>query len=105
MDGRMDGWMVMYPGNVPQSSGSWDTSLGDLVLALPYIQQQCKEENNSLDERMPILLCRGLCHPLGYTQTTRHNWQLMVKRESSLLQCYKNAFGTCLQTLTICEEY
>ena len=47
---------VMYPGNVPQSSGPWDTSLGDLVLALPYIQQQCKEENTTLDERVPVRL-------------------------------------------------
>eukprot|EP01052_Picozoa_sp_SAG31_P008076 SAG31_NODE_399_length_16247_cov_19.137540_4_plen_253_part_00 len=39
--------------------------LGDLVLGIPYITRQA--ENGNMRGRLPVLICHGIAHLLGYT--------------------------------------
>jgi rRNA maturation RNase YbeY len=49
---------VVIPGVIPNSE-PWDISLGDIVLAMPFIHQQCREEDTNVDERLPVCSSRS----------------------------------------------
>eukprot|EP00118_Oscarella_pearsei_P009566 m.55577 g.55577 ORF g.55577 m.55577 type:complete len:161 (+) comp34491_c0_seq6:244-726(+) len=79
-------------------------ALGDIFLAIPFIQEQSELEGSSLEERLPVILSHGLCHLAGHDHTTTELLEKMIKEENKLLCCYNNASGTALTSLTELDE-
>lgn len=60
--------------------------LGDLILALPYIQRQAGAENHALDDELLLAILHGTLHLLGYDHDTAENQAEMWKVQSEALQ-------------------
>ncbi|ORX68022.1 zincin [Linderina pennispora] len=51
--------------DLPRTGKEDDMNLGDMFLAMPYILKDCRQHNDALGERLPILFTHGICHLLG----------------------------------------
>lgn len=63
-----------------------DKNLGDLVISAEYVQRVAHELNQTMDERMRILLVHGICHLLGYDHELDEDYKVMHKKEQSILK-------------------
>jgi rRNA maturation RNase YbeY len=91
---------ITTPGMLPTPLCKEDCNLGDIIIGLPYVNEQCINDNTPLHHHLPILLTHGLCHLLGYTHYTPAGMQQMYNKENSMLRCFNNAFGLSLKPLT-----
>ena len=66
-----------------------DASLGDLILAPEYIQEDAKRLKTTFEKRMQRLLVHGICHLLGYDHIEDADYKIMYKKEMALLQKLK----------------
>jgi probable rRNA maturation factor len=60
--------------------------LGDLVLALPYIQRQAKAENHEVDDELILAVVHGTLHLLGYDHDTPDNQAAMWRVQADALE-------------------
>lgn len=60
--------------------------LGDLILALPYIQRQAEVENHLVSDELILAVIHGTLHLLGYDHDTVENQTAMWKMQSNALQ-------------------
>ena len=60
--------------------------LGDLVLALPYIQRQAQAEQHALDDELVLAVVHGTLHLLGYDHDTASNQAEMWAVQSEALR-------------------
>ena len=60
--------------------------LGDLVLALPYIQRQAKAENHEVDDELILAVVHGTLHLLGYDHDTLENQAAMWRVQATALE-------------------
>lgn len=119
----------MVPGELPHVERECDYNLGDVVLGMPEIKEEC--EGARLEHQLPVIVTHGLCHLLGYKHNTLPQRQLvtgtsvthnvlhmrlslslslsptlhqMYRREAAVLTAYNNAFGTRLHPLTTAHQ-
>jgi probable rRNA maturation factor len=59
--------------------------LGDLVLAIPYIQRQAQAEQHALDDELVLAVVHGTLHLLGYDHDTVSNQAEMWAIQSEAL--------------------
>ncbi len=62
-----------------------DPYLGDLVLALPYIQRQSQAERHNLDDELVLAVVHGTLHLLGYDHDTASHQAEMWALQSEAL--------------------
>ncbi|KAJ1944733.1 hypothetical protein EC988_005914, partial [Linderina pennispora] len=74
--------------DLPRTGKEDDMNLGDMFLAMPYILKDCRQHNDALGERLPVLFTHGICHLLGYDHELDHDYMQMSKREQEILQKY-----------------
>ncbi|KAF0686491.1 Aste57867_21678 [Aphanomyces stellatus] len=81
-------YKVEVPGVLPAVRSESARYLGDMFLSVPYIEAYCRDNETTLDERMPILVGHGLCHLMGYDHETDEDFATMSEREDALLADY-----------------
>ncbi|MBN1566164.1 MAG: rRNA maturation RNase YbeY [Anaerolineae bacterium] len=59
--------------------------LGDLILALPYIQQQAAAEQHTLSDELTLACIHGTLHLLGYDHDSAENQAAMWAIQAELL--------------------
>ena len=74
----------LTPGQRIHVTEEEDKNLGDLILSIEYIDKH--KLNQSLEERLTVLLIHGICHLLGYDHETDHDWRSMRAKEAYLLK-------------------
>ena len=47
-----------------------DYNLGDVILGMSVIREECEGEGVRLGNRLPVIFTHGLCHLLGYCHST-----------------------------------
>lgn len=67
----------MIPGQLPKVVQEWDKNLGDIILGLPFIQEDCTLDGVQLKDRLPVLVTHGLCHLIGYNHDNDSSWKLV----------------------------
>jgi probable rRNA maturation factor len=65
---------------------SQEPYLGDLILALPYIQRQAEAEQHSLSDELVLAVIHGTLHLLGYDHDTADNQTAMWRIQAKALQ-------------------
>lgn len=67
-----------------------EKNLGDLIIAPEYVTHDAKQYEQTLDERMHVLLVHGICHLLGHDHITDADYEIMHKQEERILHHLKN---------------
>lgn len=62
-----------------------DKQLGDLIISLEYVEGQLKEFNQTMDERIRVLVVHGICHLIGYDHKTDEDYKKMKDKEDWIL--------------------
>eukprot|EP00750_Incisomonas_marina_P009081 INCI15799.1.p1 GENE.INCI15799.1~~INCI15799.1.p1 ORF type:complete len:182 (-),score=33.94 INCI15799.1:329-874(-) len=70
--------------------GSDERDLGDLIVAVPYVQRWCEHEGVQLADRLPQLYVHGLCHLIGYDHVQDDDFERMQAVEDRVLQCMRD---------------
>jgi len=60
----------LQPGEEPLAPVKALRNLGDIVLAMPYVERQCEANGWDMPARLQLLLAHGICHLLGYDHNT-----------------------------------
>lgn len=60
--------------------------LGDLILALPYIQRQASAEQHAVSDELVLAVIHGTLHLLGYDHDTAENQRAMWNKQSEALR-------------------
>lgn len=60
--------------------------LGDLVLALPYIQRQAETEKHEVDDELILAVVHGTLHLLGYDHDTPEHQSVMWAVQAEALE-------------------
>lgn len=67
-----------------------DKNLGDLIIALAYTKKDAETRwNQTLEQRLPILLAHGIAHLLGHDHETDDDYKKMATLERKLLKSIK----------------
>ncbi|MBI4133399.1 rRNA maturation RNase YbeY [Candidatus Uhrbacteria bacterium] len=61
-------------------------SLGELVLAWPYVRDEAKRNKKSLKEELALLLIHGVLHLVGYDHETARDASKMLPLQEKILQ-------------------
>lgn len=75
----------LKPGERIQIKTDDDKNLGDLIISVEYVQKAAQGLQQTLGQRMQILLVHGICHLLGYDHERDEDYKIMKKKESFLL--------------------
>lgn len=62
------------------------TSLGELILAWPYVRRQAKKNKKLLTEELALLLIHGVLHLRGYDHETRPDAAKMEPLQDRILK-------------------
>ena len=76
----------LKPGEQIKPKTEEDKNLGDLIIALEYVQKDAPRWGQTFNERMRVLLVHGICHLLGYDHETDKEYKVMHKKEQFLLE-------------------
>lgn len=60
--------------------------LGDIIIAPEFVKKDLIFWNQTLDERIRVLLIHGICHLLGYDHIKDEDYEIMQKKEKELLK-------------------
>jgi probable rRNA maturation factor len=92
--------VLSFPADQPLIPDEEDPEpyLGDLVLALPYIQRQAQSEAHSLDDELILAVIHGTLHLLGYDHDSAENQAEMWAVQSEALQTLGVAISVSLFT-------
>ena len=63
-----------------------DKDLGDIFISIPYVNQQCAQNNWKIKHRLPVLITHGVCHLIGYDHETNEDYAIMQKQEDLILE-------------------
>eukprot|EP00899_Mesostigma_viride_P017130 jgi/Mesvir1/25418/Mv14218-RA.1 len=83
---------TLKPGQLPLPRRGI-SDLGDVVLAMQYIKQQCQDDGLDLDRHLVRLFCHGICHLLGYDHEDDDDYAVMEEKESDVLAGFWQAWG------------
>ncbi|XP_050393596.1 endoribonuclease YbeY [Patella vulgata] len=83
------------PGKLPclEDTNTELNQLGDIVLCLPYIADQCKQNNEKLCNTLPVMVTHGICHLIGYDHETQKQWREMYNTELNILTKFNHFTG------------
>lgn len=65
-----------------------DKNLGDIIIALEYVQKDAPNWGHTFEHRMRVLLVHGICHLLGYDHIEDADYEVMRKKEAQLLAIF-----------------
>jgi probable rRNA maturation factor len=65
--------------------GEDEPYLGDLILALPYIQHQAEEEQHTLSDEIVLAVIHGALHLLGYDHDNAERQSRMWEKQAEAL--------------------
>ena len=76
------------PVEIPEDEDEEDDQLylGDLLLALPYIQRQAEAEQHTVSDELVLAVIHGTLHLLGYDHDSAENQTEMWSLQSEALQ-------------------
>ncbi len=66
--------------------GEDEPYLGDLILALPYIQHQAEEEQHTLSDELVLAVIHGALHLLGYDHDNAERQSEMWEKQAKALR-------------------
>ncbi len=66
-----------------------EKNLGDLIFSLEYIKKDALQWNQSLEQRLQVLLVHGICHLLGYDHIKDDDYSVMQAKENDILKRLK----------------
>jgi probable rRNA maturation factor len=66
--------------------GEDEPYLGDLILALPYIQHQAEEEGHTLSDELVLVVIHGTLHLLGYDHDNAERQSDMWEKQAEALR-------------------
>ncbi|MBL4762905.1 MAG: rRNA maturation RNase YbeY [Gammaproteobacteria bacterium] len=75
--------VLSFPMEMPETSGI--LYIGDLVICLPVIQKEAKEQNKTLEQHFAHMVIHGLLHLLGYDHQTDDEAKKMESLEMTCL--------------------
>jgi probable rRNA maturation factor len=81
----------LKPGEHIQPQAEEDKNLGDLIVSVEYVQQAAQDFDQTLQDRLQVLLVHGICHLLGYDHETDEDYTIMHQKEIKLLKKLKNS--------------
>jgi len=61
-----------------------DKNLGDMIIAIEYVQSAAKKLGCTFEQRMNRMLIHSLCHLLGYDHIQNDEFKIMIKKEKTL---------------------
>lgn len=67
-------------------SESENKNLGDIVISLEYLKEDCARWNRSFKEHLVAILVHGVAHLLNYDHQTDAEFKVMRKVEKNLLK-------------------
>jgi rRNA maturation RNase YbeY len=73
------------PKAIKQLSKHASLNIGDIVLCLPYIKAEAKEEKKPLNDHLTHLVVHGVLHLLGYDHISLRQYGDMKKLEVAIL--------------------
>ncbi|RUS31997.1 hypothetical protein BC938DRAFT_476533 [Jimgerdemannia flammicorona] len=76
---------AIRPGVLPAPVTDDDRNLGDMFIAMPFVQRYCGYEGETLEKRLPVLFCHGIFHMLGYDHQTDSEYEKMREKEEGVL--------------------
>jgi probable rRNA maturation factor len=78
--------VLSFPAESSGMPGEDDSHyLGDLLLALPYIQRQAEAEKHSLHDELILVVIHGTLHLLGYDHDTAEHQMAMWRVQAEAL--------------------
>jgi probable rRNA maturation factor len=78
--------VLSFPAGPPLIPGEVDPYLGDLVLALPYVQRQAQDAGHSVSDELVLAAIHGTLHLLGYDHDTAEHQSSMWSIQARALQ-------------------
>ncbi|RIA88423.1 hypothetical protein C1645_826344, partial [Glomus cerebriforme] len=52
----------------------------------PYVINWCKEHEEVVEKRLPVLYTHGICHLIGYDHENDEEYEKMNKKEQEILK-------------------
>ena len=84
----------IIPGQLPQiETLTVDNNLGDIFLCPSVIKEQCVQDKMDFENSLPVYVTHGICHLLGYTHSTKEEWELMFTKEKEILAAFTQETG------------
>ncbi len=68
-----------------------EKALGDLIISVEYVIKDAPQWNQTFESRMTTLLVHGICHVLGYDHEFDHDYDIMNKEETRILEFLKKS--------------
>jgi probable rRNA maturation factor len=78
--------VLSFPAGPPLIPGEAEPYLGDLMLALPYVQRQAQAERHSVSDELVLAVIHGTLHLLGYDHDTAEHQSSMWSIQARALQ-------------------
>jgi probable rRNA maturation factor len=78
--------VLSFAADPPLIPGEVEPYLGDLVLALPYIQRQAEAEHHAVSDELILAVIHGTLHLLGYDHDTAEHQSEMWSIQARALQ-------------------
>ena len=78
----------LVPGILPKPELEWDYNLGDIVLGMPVISEECESDGVSLVDRLPVIVTHALCHLIGHRHGNEAQWNKVCNCSSSISYIY-----------------
>ncbi len=80
--------VLSFPADPDGDAGEDIDYLGDLVLALPYIERQADAEQHSVDDELTLAVIHGALHLLGYDHDNEEKqaemWEVQAEALAAL---------------------
>lgn len=67
--------------------------LGNLIVSVPYVEMECRENNIDLAYQLPRVLAHGIFHLLGYDHQTKQDDEEMEHLENQMVSKYHQSLG------------
>ncbi len=81
--------VLSFPaGEMPDVDGDEVPTLGDLVICLPVIKREAREQGKSLDAHWAHMMIHGVLHLLGYDHEVERDAQVMEAGEVAILESF-----------------
>lgn len=68
-----------------------DKNLGDIIISLEYLKNDCARWNRTFFEHFQAILAHGVAHLLNYDHQTDEEFEVMQKIEKKLLKAIKTS--------------
>ena len=81
--------VLSFPSDPEPDNEAEEPYLGDLVLAVPYIQRQAEAEQHDINDELILAVVHGTLHLLGYDHETPENQSAMWDMQARALQALR----------------